>query len=93
MTGEVAPLVTVAAGFACWALAATVSAWRWRGQYRAALVQFGWLAQALPRPEAAQTKSAPHVKAARTRAARQRERIMTTMRQLQAEIHARELGW
>ncbi|MFN3371005.1 MAG: hypothetical protein ACK4Z0_05710 [Sphingomonadaceae bacterium] len=93
MTGEAAPLALVAAGLACWAIAASVSAWRWRRQYRAALSQFAWLAQALPRPKAAPAKSEPHVKAARTRKARQRERALEVMRQLQAEIHAKELGW
>lgn len=93
MTGEAAPLALVAAGLACWAIAASVSAWRWRRQYRAALAQFALLAQALPRPKAAPVKSEPHVKAARTRAQRQRERVMMTMHQLQAEIHAKELGW
>lgn len=83
-------LRTLCLGLLCWAIGASLAAWKWRRSYRGALSQFGLLLNAAaPKP----TKSEPHVKAARTRLQRQRDRVLAKMKDLQAELHARDLGW
>lgn len=77
-------------GLACWAIGASLAAWKWRRSYRGALAAYRSFADLrIARP----TKSEAHVKAARTRIQRERARVLAKMKELQAETHARELGW
>ena len=83
-------LAVLCLGLLCWAIGASLAAWKWRRSYRGALPAYRSFADLkFARP----SKSAAHVKAARTRAARERERKLAKMKVLQAETHARELGW
>lgn len=90
MTPSAETLAILCLGLACWAIGASLAAWKWRRSYRGALGVYRSFANLkFARP----SKSEAHVKAARTRAARERERKLATMKELQAETHARELGW
>ncbi|MFN7400349.1 MAG: hypothetical protein ACK5SX_15130 [Sandaracinobacter sp.] len=83
-------LAVLCLGLASWAIGASLAAWKWRGSYRGALAAYrSFRDLKIARP----TKSEAHVKAARTRIQRERERKLAKMRELQAETHARELGW
>lgn len=87
-------LAVLCLGLACWAIGASLAAWKWRRSYLGALAQYRQLLEWVRNPRIARpTKSEPHVKAARTRAARAKAKVQAGLKQLQAEIHARELGW
>ncbi len=77
-------------GLLCWAIGASLAAWKWRRSYRGAIEAYRSFADL---KIARLTKSEAHVKAARTRARREQERRLAKMKELQAETHARELGW
>lgn len=99
-------LAVLCLGLACWAIGASLAAWKWRRSYLGALKAYrSFLELKIARAaEAAESqsgrefrarpfKSEPHVKAARTRLKRERERVLAKMKEMQAENHARELGW
>ena len=94
-------LAVLCLGLACWASGASLAAWKWRRSYLGALKAYrSFLELKIARPGSssdrefrARPKSEPHVKAARTRLKRERERVLATMKELQAELHAKELGW
>lgn len=103
-------LAVLCLGLACWAIGASLAAWKWRRSYLGALKAYrsflelkiartdsssgrGSAAGAQPQFQARPSKSEPHVKAARTRLKRERERVLAKMKELQAELHAKELGW
>ena len=83
-------LAVLCLGLTCWAIGASLAAWKWRRSYLGALKAYrSFLELKIARP----SKSEPHVKAARTRLKRERERVLAKMKELQAELHAKELGW
>jgi hypothetical protein len=87
-------LLLVLLGFACLWLHWQVR--RWRRAYLQAFEAVREALEAAPPARAAprtRPKSEPHVRAARTRAAKRLEQMRAHRRQLEAEVRARELGW
>jgi hypothetical protein len=79
-------------GLLCWAIGASLAAWKWRRSYHRALAAFRAFKSMRFARHTMPAKSVPHVKAARTRAERARALVLEGMKQLQADIHAAAPG-